>query len=219
MHRCYPCFILDRWTSPKADGHHYSQIYSFRVSHGCIHSVLSLCPQPSAWTQIKKRNTDITDFTRIGLSRIFFFDNIWVSDSWILLWIYLDLRVLTHSLSWRLVLRFIDKNLVKPLYPFASLTAWFLSHRSPLREQALDSLPAWQESVETTSPPRKSIQAINQDKPAAQESCSLFVIISYGGNINYDSAHRHQPPPNRKPLLTFPKGRNRLLRILVLAPT
>ena len=30
-----------------------------------------------------------------------FFDNIWVSDSWIWLWIYWDLRVLTHSLSWR----------------------------------------------------------------------------------------------------------------------
>ena len=116
-----------------------SWIYSFRVSHGCIHSVLSLCPQPSAWTQIKKRNTDITDFTRIGLSRIFFFDNIWVSDSWILLWIYLDLRVLTHSLSWR--------------YRYCY------------------------------------------------------------------STYRHQPPPNLKPILTFPKGRNKLLRIQISAPT
>ena len=39
MHRCYPCFILDRWTSPKADGHHCSLIYLFSVVHGYIHSV------------------------------------------------------------------------------------------------------------------------------------------------------------------------------------
>ena len=48
-------FILDRWTSPKADGHHiitdifiqcFSQINLFRV--------VVVCPQPSAWTQIKK---------------------------------------------------------------------------------------------------------------------------------------------------------------------
>ena len=42
-----------------------------------------------------------------------------------------------------------DKNLDKPLYPFASLTALFLPHRSPLREQALDSQPARQKSVAT----------------------------------------------------------------------
>ena len=46
------------------------------------------------------------------------------------------------------------------------------------------------------SPPRKSIQAINQDKPAARSNCPLFVILSRGGNNNYDYAHRHQPPPS-----------------------
>ena len=74
-HQCNPC--LNFCPSPKADGHYYSLIYSIRVSHGCIHSVLPLCPQPSAWTLIKKRNTDITDFTQVGLSRIFF-DIIWL---------------------------------------------------------------------------------------------------------------------------------------------
>ena len=38
--------------------------------------MLSLCPQPSAGTQIKKWNTDSTDFTRIGLFTDPFFDNI-----------------------------------------------------------------------------------------------------------------------------------------------
>ena len=28
-----------------------------------------------------------------------------------------------------------------------------------------------------------------------------------------------QPPPNLKPILTFPKGRNKLLRIQISAPT
>ena len=73
------------------------------------------------------------------------------------------------------------------------------------------------------SPPRKSIQAINQDKPAARSNCSIFVILSRGGIIimtthigisphltspvgnpswpspregtSY-SANQHQPPPN-----------------------
>ena len=73
-----------------------------------------------------------------------------------------------------------------------------------------------------THPPRKSIQAINQDKPAARSNFSLFVILSRGGNNNYDYAHRHQPPPNlprRQPILTFPKGRNKLLCKSASAPT
>ena len=82
--QCNPC--LNFCPSPKADGHHYSLIYLFRVAHGSIHSVLPLCPQPAAGTQIKKRNTDTTDFTRIGLSRISFFDIIWVNDVWIWVW-------------------------------------------------------------------------------------------------------------------------------------
>ena len=100
---CNPC--LNFCPSPKADGHYYSLIYLFRVSHGCIHSVLPLCPRPSAWTLIKKRNTDNTDLTRIGLSRIFliifFFILFWLMILGLGLWIYWDLRVLTHSLSWR----------------------------------------------------------------------------------------------------------------------
>ena len=96
-HQCNPC--LNFCPSPKADGHYYSLIYSFCVSHRLFYFVLSLCPQPSAWTQIKKRNTDATDLTRIGLSRIFFFDIIWLMILGLGLWIYLDLRVLTHSLS------------------------------------------------------------------------------------------------------------------------
>ena len=64
-----------------------SQIYLFRVAHGCIHSVLPLCPRPPAWTQIKKRNTDITDLHGLVFSRIFFdyifFDIILANDSWI----------------------------------------------------------------------------------------------------------------------------------------
>ena len=77
--------------------------------------------------------------------------------------IYLDLRVQRHSLfPVRLVLWFQTKNLDKPLYPFASLTAWFLSYRSPLREQALDSQPAWQESVATSV---TTSQKHTSDKP------------------------------------------------------
>ena len=140
-----------------------SQIYLFRVAHGCIHSVLPLCPQPSAWTLIKKRNTDITDLTQIGLSRISFFWYYlgqWCLDLGL---IYLDLRVQRHSLfPVRLVLWFQTKNLDKPLYAFASLTAWFLPHRSPLREPALDSQPARQESVATTV---TNSQKHTSDKP------------------------------------------------------
>ena len=42
------------------------------------------------------------------------------------------------------------------------------------------------------SPPRKSIQAINQDKPAAHEV------------FNYDSANRLQPPPSLPRRITHP---------------
>ena len=140
----------------------YFWMYSFRVSNRLIYFVLPLCPQPSAWTQIKKRNTDNTDLTRIGLSRIFFWYYLgqWCLDLGL---IYLDLRVQRHSLfPVRLVLWFQTKNLDKPLYAFASLTAWFLSHRSPLRERALDSQPAWQESVATTV---TTSQKHTSDKP------------------------------------------------------
>ena len=99
--QCHPC--LNFCPSPKADGQYYSLIYSFRVSHRYIYSVLPLCPQPSAGTQIKKRNTDTTDLTLIGLSRIFliifFLILFWLMILGLGLWIYLDLRVLTHSLS------------------------------------------------------------------------------------------------------------------------
>ena len=64
--------------------------------HWYCYSVLSLCPWPAAGTQIKK-NTDSTDFTRIGLSRIFFWCYL-ANDSWILVWIEPDLQVLGHFL-------------------------------------------------------------------------------------------------------------------------
>ena len=37
---------------------------------------------------------------------------------------------------------------------------------------------------------------INQDKPAAQESCSLFVILSHGGTIIITPQTAIQPPPS-----------------------
>ena len=39
-------------------------------------------------------------------------------------------------------------------------------------------------------------------------SCGLSWFLSL--NKNCYSAYRHQPPPNLKPILTFPKGRNKL---------
>ena len=129
MHRWYQCFILDRWTSPKADGHH--------IITDIFFSVLSLCPQPAAWTQIKKRNTDSTDFTRIGLSRIFFWCYL-ANDSWILVWILQDLQVLGHFL----------------------FSICFAMH-----------------------------------------NCYRM----------FPSANKYQPPLVLKPILTFPKGRNKLL--------
>ena len=92
----------------------FSWMYSFRV--------VVVSPAFGVDTNQKKKHGYHRLYTDWSFTDLFF-DNIWGSDSWILLWIYLDLRVLTHSLSWRLVLRFIDKNLVKPLYAFASLTA------------------------------------------------------------------------------------------------
>ena len=68
-------------------------------------------------------------------------------------------------------------------------------------ERALDSHPVRHESVATMSPPRKSIQAINQDKPAAHEV------------FNYDSANRLQPPPNLPQMIThpnLPKGKEQV---------
>ena len=44
--------------------------------HRYNYSVLPLCPWPSAGPQIKKWNTDSTDFTRIGLFTDSFFDDI-----------------------------------------------------------------------------------------------------------------------------------------------
>ena len=46
-------------------------------SHWYCHSVLALCPQPSAWTQIKKMKHWYHRGTRIGLFTDFFFDLIW----------------------------------------------------------------------------------------------------------------------------------------------
>ena len=38
-------------------------------------------------------------------------------------------------------------------------------------------------------------------------------------NNGYDNRNEYQPPPRLKPILTFTKGRNRLLRLLTTAPT
>ena len=53
------------------------------------------------------------------------------------------------------------------------------------------------------SPPRKSIQAINQDKPAAHRNCSLLVIQSRGGIIM-------APYTDFSPHLTSPEGEGRI---------
>ena len=103
-----------------------------------------------------------TDWSFTDLFDYIFLILFWLMNIGLGLWIYLDLRVLTHSLSWHLVHWFYNKNQDKLLYAFASLTAWFLSHRSPLREQALDSQPAWQESVATTV---ATSQKHTSDKP------------------------------------------------------
>ena len=58
------------------------------------------------------------------------------------------------------------------------------------------------------SPPRKSIQAINQDKPAAQENCSLFVILNHGGIIM-------APHTDFSPHLASPDGEGQLLLLLI----
>ena len=59
-------FYFDRWTSPKADGHHYSLIYFFRAV------VVSLACGRA--TNQKKGNTDITEKHGSVFSRILFFD-------------------------------------------------------------------------------------------------------------------------------------------------
>ena len=62
--RCYLCFVFfDLWPSPKADGH-------YMLSHWNPFHPLTSCPQPSAWTN-QRKNTDITDFARIGLHGFF----------------------------------------------------------------------------------------------------------------------------------------------------
>ena len=151
----------------------YSLIYSFSVSHGCIHSVLSLCPQPSAWTQIKKRNTDTTDLTRIGLSRISFFDIIWVSDVWIWVWFIwiCECRGTPFSLC-ASSSDFRQKTWINPCILLRALRLDSCHtgrpYESKLSTVNLHDRNRWRH----LSPPHKSTQAINQDKPAAQESCS-----------------------------------------------
>ena len=63
------------------------------------------------------------------------------------------------------------------------------------------------------SPPRKSIQAINQDKPAAHEV------------FNYDSANRLQPPPSlprrggTDTLVAWLSGCYQYSRVICISPT
>ena len=59
------------------------------------------------------------------------------------------------------------------------------------------------------SPPRKSIQAINQDKPAAHEV------------FNYDSANRLQPPPSLPRRIThpsLPQGKELVTQHIIISP-
>ena len=80
-----------------------SLILSFRVLVVLTEIFIPCCccvPSLRRGHKSKKRNTDATDLTRIGLfTDSFFWFNLG-NDSWIPLWIYLDLRVFTHSLSW-----------------------------------------------------------------------------------------------------------------------
>ena len=65
------------------------------------HSVSSLYPQPSAGTQIKKKETRIEQRnTDRSFHGSIFFDIIELMILGFWLWIYWDLRVLGHSLSW-----------------------------------------------------------------------------------------------------------------------
>ena len=87
---CNPC--LNFCPSPKADGHYYSLIYSF--------SVAVVSPAFGVDTNQKKKH----GYHRLDTDWSFtdlFFDIIWLMILGLGLWIYLDLRVLTHSLSWR----------------------------------------------------------------------------------------------------------------------
>ena len=100
-HQCNPC--LNFCPSPKADGHYYSLIYLFSVSHGYIHSVFLtdifiLCfsqiilfrvvvVSPAFGVDTNQKKKHGYHLTLIGLSRIFliifFFDIILANDSWI----------------------------------------------------------------------------------------------------------------------------------------
>ena len=59
-------YFFDRWPSPKADGHYALTQESF--------SSLDIVSTAFGVDKSKNKNTDITDFARINLSRIFFFD-------------------------------------------------------------------------------------------------------------------------------------------------
>ena len=74
--RCYPCFIF------LTCGHRRRLMDTICPHTGILFLPLTSCPRPSAWTN-QRKNTDITDFARIVLSRIFFFDIIFANDSWI----------------------------------------------------------------------------------------------------------------------------------------
>ena len=92
MHRWNLCFILDQCPSPQADGHYI-----------LIDIVIPCCrcvPSLRHGHKSKKWNTDCTEIHGLVFHGSIFWFNL-ANDSWIPLWIYLDLRVLTHSLSWR----------------------------------------------------------------------------------------------------------------------
>ena len=62
--RCYPCFIF------LTCGHRRRLMDTICSHTGIIFPPLTSCPRPSAWTN-QRKNTDITDFARIGLHGFF----------------------------------------------------------------------------------------------------------------------------------------------------
>ena len=82
-----PVDIAEGWWTP---------YYHWNIFFQCCRCVPSLRRGHKS-----KKETRISQTWHGSVFHGSFFDNIWVSDSWIWLWIYWDLRVLTHSLSWR----------------------------------------------------------------------------------------------------------------------
>ena len=161
------------------------------ITHWYIHSVFLMdvfiqcaivSPAFGVDTNQKKKHGYHRLDTDWSFTDLFFWYYL-ANDSWIWLWIYLDLRVLTHSLSWHLVHWFKTKTWINPCMLLRALRLDSCHtgrpYESKLSTVNLHDRNRWRPQ----SPPRKSIQAINQDKPAAQWNCSVFVIQYRGGII------------------------------------